>query len=173
MKLVTTLTFLSLIFTASANAADDPLIQEDAINALQLKLTPGLRPSGQHQLQEAQRAWLQFRETECRYRQANYPLMTSVGDCRRLLTSERLSDMNRQLEWLHGWVGNIDQSGNTCRAAVGQRASEQLVRQCLSVTTDAQPPCNAEHSCEIIKREIRRGCETIEKDSLPFCADYQ
>lgn len=173
MKLTATLTFLSVIFVASANATNEPLMQDEAINTLQSKIAPGLRPGGQRQLHDAQRAWIQFREAECRYRQANYPMMTSVTDCRRLLTVERLTDMKLQLEWLHGWVGNIDPSGNSCRAAVGQGASAQLVHQCLSVTTDAQPSCNAENSCEIIKREIRRGCETIEKDSLPFCADYQ
>lgn len=173
MKLIARLTLILMAAVTSANAANEPPIQDEVINTLQSKIAPGLRPSGQRQLQEAQRAWIQFRETECRYRQANYPLMTSVVDCRRVLTAERLNDMNLQLEWLHGWVGNIDQSANSCRVAVGQRISEQLVRQCLSVTTDARSQCNAESSCEIIKREIVRGCETIEKDSLPFCADYQ
>lgn len=160
---------LSSMLAIAPSSANNVMSDDKEIKAVQAKILVGLQPSGQRQMTESQKAWEGFREAECRYRQSNYPLMTSLVDCRKALTHERLTDVKVQFEWLHGIAGTIDPAANSCNSAIGRTAADRLVRHCLSVSAATRPPCNAQNSCEVIKREIRLGCSLLMKDIPSFC----
>jgi hypothetical protein len=46
-----------------------------------------------------------------------------------------------------------------CRAEIGEQQAAELVRQCTDISTATRPPCHADNPCEMIRSEIRRGCD--------------
>lgn len=62
----------------------------------------------------------------------------------------------------------------TCAEELGAEASQLLVEQCIAISPATRPPCNAQNSCDMIRGEIRRGCEFGDTSTNPeFCAEYQ
>jgi hypothetical protein len=59
----------------------------------------------------------------------------------------------------------------SCAAAIGRRAAQHLVQQCLEVSPATHPPCNAENSCELIRAEIARGCALLGEDKPDYCEE--
>jgi hypothetical protein len=59
----------------------------------------------------------------------------------------------------------------TCAKEIGVKAAAMLVEQCLQVTPATHPPCNANNPCELVRDEIRRGCDFLKGEaSRPkFC----
>ncbi|OHV81200.1 hypothetical protein LCM4573_22805 [Rhizobium sp. LCM 4573] len=140
---------------------------------MQSRIASRLQESGKRQLLEAQRAWERYRDAECRYRQANFPSMTSNADCQKALASQRARDLSTQLEWLDEVEGNIGGGPASCESVAGKTAAARLVRMCLAVTTATRPPCNAQNSCELITSEIKRSCRLLGKGAPSFCRDYR
>jgi hypothetical protein len=62
----------------------------------------------------------------------------------------------------------------SCKSTAGEKMAAEYVKQCLEVTPATHPPCNAANSCELIQREIKRGCDLLpEDDRKPYCKAYQ
>jgi hypothetical protein len=60
----------------------------------------------------------------------------------------------------------------SCSAELGAQAASVLVQQCAQVSPATHPPCNAENSCEMIRSEIKRGCEYIGAGGQPsYCKE--
>lgn len=57
----------------------------------------------------------------------------------------------------------------SCRAEIGNRAAQALVRRCLAVSPATHPPCNALNPCALIRSEIARSCALIEPNRSPVC----
>jgi len=57
----------------------------------------------------------------------------------------------------------------SCRAEIGGRAAQVLVRRCISVSPATHPPCNALNSCDLIRDEIARSCAMIASDRPRAC----
>ena len=57
----------------------------------------------------------------------------------------------------------------SCSGEIGASAASNLVRQCLQVSPGTHPPCNAENSCEMIRSEIKRGCDYVGDSQPSFC----
>ena len=60
----------------------------------------------------------------------------------------------------------------SCLSEVGPARSSELVKQCQEVSPATRPPCNATNSCELIRSEIRRGCEILGADAPPLCEQH-
>jgi hypothetical protein len=74
----------------------------------------------------------------------------------------------------HGGVGaTSEDSGRTCREAVGSQRANQLVKQCLQVSPATHPPCNAQNTCKLITDEIKRSCQLLGHDAPAFCNEYR
>jgi hypothetical protein len=60
-------------------------------------------------------------------------------------------------------------SQRSCSAQIGALASKRLVQQCVQVSPATHPPCNAQNSCDMIRDEIKRGCDFIGEGKPSFC----
>lgn len=69
-------------------------------------------------------------------------------------------------------VSNAYAKDNSCRALIGEKPAQMLVRQCINVSPATRPPCNSSNSCELIIDEIDRGCGLLGKDgdALNYCS---
>lgn len=56
-----------------------------------------------------------------------------------------------------------------CRDEIGTSRAAALARQCRDISPATRPPCNAENACELIRSEIRRGCNLAAGNAPPFC----
>ncbi len=62
----------------------------------------------------------------------------------------------------------------SCLAELGEADAQVLVDQCLSISPATRPPCNVQNDCQMIRDEIRRGCNFGDgADNPDFCADYE
>ena len=57
----------------------------------------------------------------------------------------------------------------SCLAELGRKEAQALVRQCTEISPATHPPCNLSNSCDLIRDEIRRGCEFAGADAPDFC----
>jgi hypothetical protein len=65
-------------------------------------------------------------------------------------------------------------SDAACNQSVGQERANQMVQDCLAVSSATHPPCNAQNACSLIVDEIRRGCSQLESRNAPaFCGEYR
>ena len=65
-------------------------------------------------------------------------------------------------------------SDASCAQSVGQERANQMVQDCLAVSSATHPPCNSQNACSLIVDEIRRGCSQIEPRNAPaFCSEYR
>lgn len=56
-----------------------------------------------------------------------------------------------------------------CRDEIGAAWAAALARQCRDISPATRPPCNADNACELIRSEIRRGCNLAAGNPPPFC----
>jgi hypothetical protein len=59
-----------------------------------------------------------------------------------------------------------------CRAEIGEQRAAELVRQCTDISTATHPPCHADNPCEMIRDEIRRGCDAARATAGGDVPDY-
>src|SRR6478609_5678363 len=60
----------------------------------------------------------------------------------------------------------------SCSNEIGDKAASVLVQQCVQVSPATHPPCNAANSCDLIRDEIKRGCDYLDRGAQPgFCDD--
>lgn len=160
---------IALLLISSASISTAQTIKD--VDVMKSRIASGLQESGKRQLLEAQRAWERYRDAECRYRQANFPSMTSASDCQRALTRERAKDLSQQLDWLAD--AGSDGASASCESVAGRKVAAEMVRKCMAVTTATRPPCNVQNSCELITSEIKRSCRILGTGGPSFCRDYR
>ncbi|MBA2677635.1 MAG: hypothetical protein H0U76_04460 [Ktedonobacteraceae bacterium] len=61
----------------------------------------------------------------------------------------------------------------TCLQTAGEVKANQLVNECLQVSSGTHPPCNVQNSCAMIISEIKRSCTMLGDSSPGFCAEYR
>jgi len=68
-------------------------------------------------------------------------------------------------------ISNAYAQDNSCRALIGEKRAQMLVKQCRNVSPATHPPCNASNRCDLIIEEIDRGCGMLGKDGnkLNYC----
>lgn len=172
MRCLLQLVMILFLFVTSPTIAEENIAIESEISKIQTALLLGLNPVGEKQLANAQTAWKIFKDTECRYLQTNYPFLTSYADCNRALNLKRLNEMRQQLEWLHSLAGSTAEKVGSCVNAAGRSKAERLMRRCLAVTNGQRSLCNINNSCNLITREIKRGCTSFDANTPSFCSDY-
>ena len=70
---------------------------------------------------------------------------------------------------------NAPQTDMSCASEIGAQAAANLVEQCIQVSPATHPPCNATNPCDVIRSEVRRGCDYLRADGNhgderpPFC----
>ena len=57
----------------------------------------------------------------------------------------------------------------SCSSELGLSAASELVKECLVVSPATHPPCNVQNSCEMIRSEIKRGCDYVGQNQPSFC----
>ena len=64
----------------------------------------------------------------------------------------------------------------SCSAEIGEAKASVLVNQCTEISPATHPPCNAANPCELIRSEIRRGCDFARQspggDTPDYCEQY-
>lgn len=160
------------IFAAiqSSAAFADLKSADRRLNDIYTQVINSLSVPNQAQLKESQRNWIKYRDSECRYQQVNYAIMVSEADCKELLTRQRIGLLSQQLGWLKkaGQKDGLATAGD-CRQEIGKKAAEVLVSQCMEISPATHPPCNSSNSCEMIKDEIKRGCDMAGNDKPSYC----
>jgi peptide methionine sulfoxide reductase MsrB len=68
-------------------------------------------------------------------------------------------------------LGAGDSSGKSCEKTVGKQVANELVRQCLQVSSATHSPCNSQNSCKLIEDEIQRGCGLLSANLPAFCGE--
>ena len=63
-----------------------------------------------------------------------------------------------------GW-SDLARAESSCTASLGAKAVKILVDQCIQVSPATHPPCNGQNSCEMIRDEIKRGCDMLKSDA--------
>lgn len=53
----------------------------------------------------------------------------------------------------------VQAAEKSCRAEIGEARAAELVRQCIEISPATRPPCHADNPCEMIRAEIKRGCD--------------
>ena len=179
---------LGMVVTASAQAAD--AASADArLNATYKALMGKLASADQQRLRDAQRAWLVFRDKECRFlsqgADAGSMRFSVNSDCVTTLVEARTGELQRQLDCAEGDPNCVPHSADSkpvveaaatdmsCSKSAGKDTAARYVRQCIEVSPATHPPCNADNSCDLILDEIRRGCAFVDKDGPAFCTDYR
>ena len=66
-----------------------------------------------------------------------------------------------------------EHEGKSCIRSVGERRANELLQECLQVSSGAHPSCSAQNACKLITDEIRRGCEMLRRDAPGFCDEYR
>lgn len=61
----------------------------------------------------------------------------------------------------------------SCAKSAGKQRAKELVQECLQISSNTHPPCNAENSCKLITDEIKRSCELLGQGAPGFCAEYK
>jgi uncharacterized protein len=59
-----------------------------------------------------------------------------------------------------------------CRSTVGAKQAAVFVRQCVQVSTETHPPCNADNACELILSHNITRCAEFGPGAPKFCAAY-
>ncbi len=71
----------------------------------------------------------------------------------------------------------LDNSGaqpteGSCLAELGREKAETLSKQCYAMSPATRPPCNIQNSCEMIREELKRGCEFGDTSDNPdYCSE--
>ncbi|WP_247880478.1 lysozyme inhibitor LprI family protein [Ochrobactrum sp. Q0168] len=140
------------------------------LNDLYGQVVNALSDENQAQLKESQRNWIKYRDSECRYQQANYGIMVSEVDCKEVLTRQRIGLLSQQLGWLKK-IGQQDNSDTAidCKQEIGAKAANILVNQCKEISPATNPPCNSSNSCDLIRDEIKRGCGMVSGKKPSYC----
>ena len=63
----------------------------------------------------------------------------------------------------------------TCLKELGKTKAELMVQQCKKVSLSSHPPCDVAHTCQELRDETLRGCQTahVHHGDLPvFCVEY-
>lgn len=172
--LMSAIILIAITGVATANPGGKRRADRD-LNSVYSELATRLETTGKTQLKITQRAWIAFRNEECRYRQANFANMTSQSDCETALTIARTKELRTQLAWLapmdnRGKPGQPDVQ-KSCAQVMGKAKANRLVQQCLTVSPATRPPCNAVNRCDLISGEIERGCDLLGANAPTFCND--
>lgn len=141
-----------------------------------------LSATDQARLRKAQRAWLGFRDEECRFRTGPYAdgsiLPQALTSCIATLSQERTAEFRRQLDCQEGDISCVPHAqpaetarddGGSCLKSAGAARAAAYAEQCLQVSPATHPPCNAENSCAPIIDEIKRGCGLLGTKAPGFC----
>lgn len=161
-----------VIFTVlhSSSAFADLKSADRRLNSIYTQVINSLAVPNHAQLKESQRNWIKYRDSECRYQQVNYAIMVSEADCKELLTRQRIGLLSQQLGWIKK-AGQKDgpAKARDCKQEIGKKAAEVLVSQCMEISPATRPPCNSSNSCDMIKDEIKRGCDLVGNDKPSYC----
>jgi len=65
------------------------------------------------------------------------------------------------------------QKNRSCLKTAGAVRANELVGQCLKVSTATRPPCNVDNACALLRNEIKRGCAGLGADAPDFCEQYR
>lgn len=82
---------------------------EQPIIELQRRIKMGLPPSGKIQFENVQRAWREYRDEKCRYRQTSFPLIISERECITASNAMRMDELRTELQWITGIAGRTIQ----------------------------------------------------------------
>lgn len=58
-----------------------------------------------------------------------------------------------------------------CAGEIGLPAARRLVAQCIDASPATRPPCNTANSCDMIRDEIKRGCDFLGEDAPAYCKE--
>ena len=65
-----------------------------------------------------------------------------------------------------------DALAQSCETQVGAEMAAVYVERCIEVSPATRPPCNAANPCELILKEVERGCAILVRDGWDTIPDY-